>query len=49
MFRALGVVIILWYVSSLFTNSFSAADRAFSATFHTLELAAIKLEKQFME
>ncbi len=47
MFRAIGVVIVLWYVSSLFANSFAAADRAFSATFRTLEIAAISSEKHF--
>ncbi len=41
MFRALGVVIILWYVSRLFAQSFSALDGAMTATFETLEATAI--------
>lgn len=40
MFRAIGVVIIIWYVSSLFNSSFVALDRALTATFETVEIAA---------
>ncbi len=41
MFRAIGVILILWYLSHLFTQSFSALDGAMTATFETLEAAAI--------
>jgi hypothetical protein len=41
MFRALGVILVLWYLSHAFTESFHAFDRALRATFETLEAAAI--------
>lgn len=41
MFRAFGTVIVLWYLSTLFVNSFSALDAALSASFKTLEATAI--------
>lgn len=47
MFRAIGVVIILWFVSRLFAQSFSALDGAMTATFETLEAAAIASREQF--
>lgn len=49
MFKAFGVVIIFWYMSSLFTQTFLSMDRALSATFHTLEVAAVASEKQFVK
>jgi hypothetical protein len=45
MFKAIGVVIILWYVSHLFTQTFSSADSAFSESFETLEVAAVASRK----
>ena len=47
MFRAIGVVIVLWYLSSLFSQSFTSADSAFSATFHALESAAVASEARY--
>lgn len=47
MFRAIGVVIILWYISSLFAQSFRAADVAGKATFEALEAAAIASKQTF--
>lgn len=41
MFRAIGFVIMLWYVSQLFSQSIAALDTAGKATFETLEAAAI--------
>ncbi len=41
MWRAIGFVIILWYASHLFTQSFAALDTAGKATFETLEAAAL--------
>jgi hypothetical protein len=40
MLRAIGVVLILWYLSQLFAQSFDSLDSALSATFETLEAAA---------
>lgn len=41
MFRAVGAVLIIWYLSSVFTESFSALDGAMSASFRAVEAAAI--------
>ncbi len=41
MFRAIGFVIMLWYVSQLFSQSIVALDNAGKATFETIEAAAI--------
>lgn len=46
MFRAIGTVIVLWYVSSLFSASFESADRAISATFNALEATALTIKAQ---
>jgi hypothetical protein len=40
MLRAVGFVIVLWYVSHLFSGTFAAIDKAGVATFETLELTA---------
>lgn len=40
MFRAVGVVIVLWYLSHQFTSSFAALDKALTATLETVEVAA---------
>lgn len=49
MFRAIGLVIILWYVSSLFSQTFVALDRTATATLGAIEAAAIVSQKQFVE
>ena len=41
MFQAIGTVIIIWYLSHLFTESFSAFDYAGKAVFEAVETAAI--------
>lgn len=41
MFRALGVILIVWYLSTLFTASFISLDRAATATFDAVEAAAL--------
>ncbi len=46
MFRAIGVILILWYLSHLFTSSLRSLDSALSATFKTLEAAAIASQKR---
>lgn len=40
MFRAIGVVLILWYLSHQFSQSYHALDRALTATLETVEVAA---------
>jgi hypothetical protein len=40
MFRIFGVLILTWFLSTLFDATFKAADRAGMETFHTLETAA---------
>lgn len=47
MFRAIGIVIVIWYVSHVFTQSFKAADVAGKATFEAIEAAAIVSKKNF--
>jgi len=41
MFQAIGTVIIIWYLSHLFTESFSAFDYAGKAVFEAVEAAAV--------
>lgn len=40
MFRALGLILVIWYLSTLFSKSFGAFDDAMTATFKTIESAA---------
>lgn len=40
MFRAIGVVIVLWYLTSLFSNTLHALDRAAVATLGAVEESA---------
>jgi len=46
MFRAFGMILILWYLSHLFSQSFVALDKALTATFNTLGTAAAVSESQ---
>ncbi len=39
MFRGIGVVIVLWYIASLFTQTFKAADQALATAFREFETA----------
>ncbi|QQR65248.1 hypothetical protein IPH92_01555 [Candidatus Kaiserbacteria bacterium] len=48
MFRAIGFVIILWYISSLFSQTFSSADSALSASFGLLEATATASQQRFV-
>ena len=48
MFRAIGVVIVLWYLSSQFSQTFLAFVRAATATLGALEAAAIASKDQFV-
>ncbi len=49
MFRAIGVVIILWYMSSLFSQTFTSADSALSASFHLLEATATVSQQRLVK
>jgi hypothetical protein len=44
MFRAIGFIIVIWYLSTLFTQSFTSADRAISASFNALEATVSRVE-----
>lgn len=46
MFRAIGVVIILWYLSHQFTQSFVAFDHAGKAVFEAVEAAAVASQQK---
>ena len=41
MFRAIGFVIILYFVSVMLSDSFNAFDEAATATFQAIEAAAV--------
>ena len=43
------MILILWYLSSLFLNTFSAPDDAFTAIFEALEAVANASEKILRE
>lgn len=49
MFRAIGVVILLMYLSSQFSQSFHALDRALTASLHALEAAVVVSESKFVK
>lgn len=40
MFRAVGIILVLWYLSHQFTASFAALDEALTASLKTIEVAA---------
>jgi hypothetical protein len=46
MFRSIGVVIVLWYLASLFSESFSAMDDALTASLHLVETTAERTEQE---
>lgn len=46
MFRAIGILIILWGLSLHFGSSIRAFDRAATATFETVEVAALVSKSQ---
>jgi hypothetical protein len=47
MFRAIGIVIVLWALSGFFQSSFQALDSAATAVFNTIEVAARSAEFEF--
>jgi len=49
MFKSIGVVIVLMYLSSLFSQTFSAVDDALTASFKALETVAVSSQKQFVK
>jgi hypothetical protein len=46
MFRAIGFLIILWGLSLYFGSTIKAFDRAATATFNTVEVAALVSQSQ---
>lgn len=40
MFRSIGTVLVIWYLSLLFAHSFRALDDALAASFRALENVA---------
>lgn len=48
MFKAIGSVILLVFLSQLFASSFSALDSAVTATFNTVETAAQTANTQLL-
>jgi len=46
MFRAIGILIILWGLSLHFGSSIRAFDKAATATFETVEVAALVSQSQ---
>jgi len=46
MFKAIGLVLLIWYLSTVFSSSFSAFDGSMTATFNTVESAAIVSQTQ---
>lgn len=49
MFRAIGILILLWGLSNLFSSSFAALDRAATESFKTLETAAIVSQSELQK
>lgn len=37
MFRAFGMILLIWFLSGLFSETFEAANGAFTATFEAVE------------
>jgi hypothetical protein len=46
MFRAIGFLIILWGITTVFSSSVTAFDAALTATFAAVERAAVLSENQ---
>ena len=46
MFRAIGVLIILWGFSQFFSSSFTALDSAATESFKALEAAAVVTQNE---
>ena len=47
MFRAIGAILLIWFLSHHFSSSFDAFDGALTATFEAIEMAAEASERQF--
>jgi hypothetical protein len=47
MFRAIGVVLVLWYLSHTFNQSFLALDNMLTASFETIEAKAVASRVNF--
>lgn len=46
MFRAIGLILVIWFLSTLFASSFTAFDKALTATFSVIETAALVREQE---
>jgi hypothetical protein len=46
MIKYLGAIFMIWFLSTLFVQSFRAADRAATATLGALEAAAVASQKR---
>lgn len=46
MFRAIGLILLLWFLSNVFATSFDAFNGAMTATFNAVESAAHASEQQ---
>ncbi len=49
MFRAIGILIVLWGLSHFFNNAFTALDGAAAETFRALEAAAVVSQTQLQD
>lgn len=47
MFRAIGLILLIWFLSGLFSGSFQALDSAATETFRALEAAAVNTQDTF--
>jgi len=47
MFKAIGAILIIWFLSHQFVQSFSALDEAGSAVFLTIEAVAESTQLKF--
>lgn len=48
MFKAIGFLIVLWSLSLYFGSTIRAFDRAATATFNTVEMAALVSQSQMV-
>lgn len=46
MFRAIGVILVLWYLSQLFSHSFNQLDTTTTALLHLAERTAVTAEER---
>lgn len=49
MFKAIGILIVLWGLSHFFATAFLALNDAATEVFHTLEMAAVASQEQLQK